>query len=453
DIIKNQEEYYDKSLINTGDWLYQNEKNFNEDQKSRLKEVGYYDGPFETHFYYLTKLKEQGESTNLAPSDKIRVKEDGTVEVVKKLTKIENGKKIIKNKEEYDDKSLINTGKWLYTNQEKFSEEQKSRLQEVGYYDTEDLFETHFYYLTKLKEQGESTNLTSSDKIRVKEDGTVEVVKKLTKKENGKDIIKNQEEYYDKSLINTGHWLYKNQEKFSEEQKSRLREVGYYDGSFETHFYYLTKLKEQGESTNLTSSDKIRVKEDGTVEVVKKLTKKENGKDIIKNQEEYYDKSLINTGDWLYQNEKNFNEDQKSRLKEVGYYDGPFETHFYYLTKLKEQGKPTNLTQTDKIRVKEEGTVEVVKQLTKRENGKQITINKEEYNDKSLINTGNWLYTNQKNFNENQKSRLREVGYKLKEDKENMYNSAKQEFDSSSNFSRVNKKANNKEADNGRKIS
>ena len=80
-------------------------------------------------------------------------------------------------------------------------------------------------------------------------------------------------------------------------------------------------------------------------------------------------------------------------------------------------------------------------------------MNKEEYYDKSLINTGYWLYTNQESFSEEQKSRLREVGYKLKEDKKNSYNSAKQEFDSSSNFSRVNKKVNNKEADNGRKIS
>ena len=51
------------------------------------------------------------------------------------------------------------------------------------------------------------------------------------------------------------------------------------------------------------------------------------------------------------------------------------------------------------------------------EDGKQIQINKEEYQNPNLITTGNWLYINQNEFTKEQKQKLREVGYELQEDK------------------------------------
>ena len=44
--------------------------------------------------------------------------------------------------------------------------------------------------------------------------------------------------------------------------------------------------------------------------------------------------------------------------------------------------------------------------------------NKEKYNQSNLINIGEWLYRNQEKFTKEQKQKLRDIGYVLKEDKE-----------------------------------
>ena len=69
-----------------------------------------------------------------------------------------------------------------------------------------------------------------------------------------------------------------------------------------------------------------------------------------------------------------------------------FDYHYSLLLKLKEQGQPTNLTAIDKIRINEDGTLSVIKIESKMEDGKQIQINKEEYQNPNLKKTGNWLY-------------------------------------------------------------
>ena len=181
-----------------------------------------------------------------------------------------------------------------------------------------------------MQEQGDSTNLTSNDKVRVKADGTVEVVKQKMKKIDGKQMIANEEEYKAADLIAIGNWLYTNskQSKFDEDQKAKLRKVGYIlsedkedKKDFDYYYDILLKLQEQGDSTNLTRTDKARVKEDGTVEVVKRKMKRIDGQKMIANEDEYKAADLIAVGDWLYTNSKRskFDEVQKAKLREVGY--------------------------------------------------------------------------------------------------------------------------------------
>ena len=155
----------------------------------------------------------------------------------------------------------------------------------------------------------------------------------------------------------------------------------------------------------------------------------------------------------------NSTKEQKQKLREVGYelqedkktIDDLFDYHYSLLLKLKEQGQPTNLTNKDKIRINEDGTLSVIKIERKMEDGKRIQINKEEYQNPNLKTTGNWLYYNQKNFTKEQKQKLREVGYELQEDKKKNYKDAKNNFDEQSNFKKMSKIL--KENKNGKKIS
>ena len=158
------------------------------------------------------------------------------MEVVKKKLKRIDGKRVFVNEEEYKAADLIAIGFWLSDNdsRSKFDEDQKAKLRKVGYILNEDKgnkkdFDYYYDILLKLQEQGDSTDLAAADKVRVKADGTVEVVKRKIKYIDGKQVIANEEEYKAEDLIAIGNWLSKNsrQSKFDEDQKAKLREVGY----------------------------------------------------------------------------------------------------------------------------------------------------------------------------------------------------------------------------------
>ena len=138
----NKDEYNDESLIKTGDWLYRNQDKLSEEQKNKLREIGYFLSEkeilFEKHYSLLVKLKEQGESTNLAPADKLKINEDGSVTIIKRQSKTINGTKVYINKDEYNDRNLISIGSWLSQNQKKLDETQKAKLREIGYILKED---------------------------------------------------------------------------------------------------------------------------------------------------------------------------------------------------------------------------------------------------------------------------------------------------------------------------
>ena len=156
-------------------------------------------------------------------------------------------------------------GKWLYKNQDKFTEEQKQKLRDIGYVlkGEEDKFEIYYQYLVKLKEQGEDTNLVVSDKIKINEDSSITIIKKKSKVDKGKLEIINKEEYNDNKLINLGAYLYRNQDKFTEGQKQKLRDIGYV-------------LKEDAKK-NFDVSDKIFEADSHMSKVVSNIqSKKEN---------------------------------------------------------------------------------------------------------------------------------------------------------------------------------
>ena len=71
-------------------------------------------------------------------------------------------------------------------------------------------------------------------------------------------------------------------------------------------------MKEQEKPVNLSSTDKVRINDDGKLEIVKYII---NGNKNV----EWYDESLIKLGDWLYKCQKSFNTKQKQELRDIGY--------------------------------------------------------------------------------------------------------------------------------------
>ena len=469
-------EYNSPDLLNVGQWLYihQNRRQpfFDENQKQMLREVGYvlqedkltleeeFNKTFNDYYGLLVKINEQNESgiceeysTNLTSEDKIKIDSEGIVYVVKK------------NSPEYNSPNLLNVGEWFYSHQNRvqpiFNESQKKMLRKVGYILQEDkltpeekfnkTFNEYYSLLVKIKEQNESgiceeysTNLANSDKIKVDSKGIVHVVKKSSPEYNFPD------------LLNVGQWLYKHQNSvqpvFDETQKQMLREVGYvlqedkltieeeFNKTFNDYYGLLVKINEQNESgiceeysTNLATTDKIKIDSEGIVHVVKK------------NSSEYKSLDLLNVGLWLYNHQSSyqpiFDEIQKQMLREVGYvfqedkltpeeeFNKIFNDYYGLLVKIKEQNESgiceeysTNLTNKDKIKVDSEGIVHVVKKSSS------------EYKSPDLVNAGQWLYNHQNKvkpiFDENQKQLLREVGYVLQEDKNKKFNEFKKKVDS-----------------------
>ena len=76
----------------------------------------------------------------------------------------------------------------------------------------ESTFDRIFNYLSILKKQGiDINNISGIDKLKVIKTGdyfTLRLVKKKAKKENGKNIIINEEEYKESNLIWIGHYVY-----------------------------------------------------------------------------------------------------------------------------------------------------------------------------------------------------------------------------------------------------
>ncbi len=115
--------------------------------------------------------------------------------------------------------------------------------------------------------------------------------------------------------------------------KEEIDELASPESTFDRIFNYLSILKSQGADMNsLVQTDKLKVIEtDGnfTLRLVKKKTKRENGKDIIINEDEYKEPGLIRIGRYVYafrQGKANqnpaspiLNDEQISRLKTLNF--------------------------------------------------------------------------------------------------------------------------------------
>ena len=88
------------------------------DSKEKIDELASHESTFDKIFNYLSILKNQSlDINNINPDDKLKVIKNGNnciLQIIKKKTKQENGKKVITNEEEYKELGLIWIGYYVY---------------------------------------------------------------------------------------------------------------------------------------------------------------------------------------------------------------------------------------------------------------------------------------------------------------------------------------------------
>ena len=117
---------------------------------------------------------------------------------------------------------------------------------EVDSYQATDLeikFEENYKILVKLNDLGLKTNLSSTDKVLVNKDGSLEVISKPNTK-NGKPKLptingrketesewnERKRKYYSDEAKAVGLWLYRNYSDLDEDKKEALIKIGYLNG-------------------------------------------------------------------------------------------------------------------------------------------------------------------------------------------------------------------------------
>ena len=226
---------------------------------------------FAEYYQILVELNDLGLKTNLSRSDKVLVNEDGSLEVISypavkdgkpKLSTI-NGRKETEaewneRKRKYKSNQAKAVGNWLYGNYDKLSDDKKRKLQDLGYLNGEEyhkykgmsntekderVFEENYQILVKLDELGLKTNLSSTDRVLVNEDGSLEVISrpevkdgkpKLStingRKETEAEWNERKRKYYSDQAKAVGGWLYDNYDKLSDDKKNELQKLGYLNG-------------------------------------------------------------------------------------------------------------------------------------------------------------------------------------------------------------------------------
>ena len=349
---------------------------------------------FEENYKILARLDELGLNTNLSEADKVLVNEDGSLEVIsypsakdgKPSLSTINGRKETEaewneRKRKYYSDQAKAVGSWLYKNYDKLSDDKKNELQKLGYLNGEEnhkykgmsdtekderVFEEYYQILARLKKLGLKTNLSSSDKVLVNEDGSLEVIS-WPKVKNGKPSLstingrketeaewnERKRKYYSDQAKAVGSWLYKNYDKLSDDKKNELQKLGYLNGEenhkykgmsdtekdervFEENYKILVKLDELGLKTNLSASDKVLVNEDGSLEVISQPRVREDGKPSLstingrketeaewnERKRKYYSDQAKAVGSWLYKNYDKLSDDKKNELQKLGYLNG-----------------------------------------------------------------------------------------------------------------------------------
>ena len=500
--------YDSKEAKPVGDWFYRHYEELSEEQQRMLIDIGYigvqnkndkFNSTFENNYDYLKLLFDSGQSTNLAKTDKVYIyeEEDGKkhARVIKypktnkdggpALSKDETKEEYEKRKRLYDSEKAKPVGYWFYRHYEELSEEQQRQLIEIGYTGGQERlandedkpnsdFEENYYYLTLLKADDQSTDLSSQDKVYIYEDKYgnehARVIKKPATNKNGGPALskgETKEEYerrkqeYEKAKT-VGRWFYMHYEELSEEQQRQLIEIGYTGGQkrlandedklnsdFKENYEYLKLLHDDGLSTDLSSRDKVYIyEEDGKrhARVIKKpATNRKNGGPALskgETKEEYerrkqeYEKAKT-VGRWFYMHYEELSEEQQRQLIEIGYTGGQkrlandedklnsdFKENYEYLKLLHDDGLSTDLTASDKVYIYEEDGkrhARVIKypktnkdggpSLSKGETKEEYEKRKQLYYSEEAISVGKWFYNNYDELSEEQQKRLIDIGY------------------------------------------
>ena len=271
-----------------------------------------------------------------------------------------------------------------------------------------------------MNDLGLKTNLSSTDKVLVNKDGSLEVISKPNTK-NGKPKLptingrketesewnERKRKYYSDEAKAVGLWLYRNYSDLDEDKKEALIKIGYLNGEeylkykgmsdkekfekdFEENYKILVKLNDLGLKTNLSNKDKVLVNEDGSLEVISwpqvndgkpSLStingRKETEAEWNERKRKYNLDEAKTVGYWLYANYSDLDEDKRKALIKIGYLNGEeylkykgmsdkekfekdFEENYKILVKLNDLGLKTNLSSKDKVLVNEDGSLEVI---------------------------------------------------------------------------------------------
>ena len=105
------------------------------------------------------------------------------------------------------------------------------------------MFEEYYQILARLKKLGLKTNLSSTDKVLVNEDGSLEVISKPEvkdgkpkfstingRKETEAEWNERKRKYKSNQAKAVGRWLYDNYDKLSSKKKDKLQDLGYLNG-------------------------------------------------------------------------------------------------------------------------------------------------------------------------------------------------------------------------------
>ena len=379
--------YYSNKVKPVGYWLdqyYYHQKlngKLTETQKQKLDELGCkkrrLDFEFEEYYGYLQLLKNAGQSTNLAQTDKLYVskKENGEIEieVVKVPFTNEQGEPMFsrgETEQEWKDRKALYysnkvkpVGGWL--DQYYYNDRRNEKLTGAQIKDLDDLgckmstldftFNQYLGYLNWLHERGQFTNLVRGDKLYVYKDENGKTVVEIVKTPVGKYDTPIQKQKYAAAQHGVGLWLFNNYENLNETQQGELIKAGYTRGeekrkkkasdvskellefilkdlgpdakkeAIKCEMYYrlLVMAKENNQPTNLTAMDKLYVsrKENGEIEV--EVVKKPQGKNADDDtQKQKYALAQHDVGQWLNKNYAKLESTQQDKFRSVGYTRG-----------------------------------------------------------------------------------------------------------------------------------
>ena len=312
------------------------------DSKEEIDELASPESTFNKIFNYLSILKNQSlDINNINSDDKLKVNKNGNnciLQIIKRKTKQENGKKVITNEEEYKEPGLILIGYCVYafkhgksyiaSKSPDLEADQISRLKTLNFifdWEVDPILNPRSFedYVSLLKEMQKVKNKTGRDINSIKSKEVVRITQ--INDEYEFEYFANREEAkskYGKTVetIGIGQVIYYfKRGKFSGsrkdltvEQVNQLIDIGLRvvsekerdpimePKSFEDYVLLLQKLQENKIDINeIKVEDKIRIIKNDIgydFQIVHKNKITVNGKQTIANREAYFQKDLMLIG-------------------------------------------------------------------------------------------------------------------------------------------------------------